>query len=225
MGSEMCIRDSMATAAAAVTLATALLLRFGRDIFVQLQENAITDPLTGIFNRRGFELALEESLDRGPDMPISLILCDIDAFKRINDHHGHAVGDEVIARVAEIFEHYAGSSRQVACRLGGEEFALAIIKSRAGDAVQLAETIRQDIACQAVRAGNEIVRCTASFGVAQRIKGESLRSLLVRADRALYTSKEQGRNRVSLRTEEAIDQLKSARWTPRDDTARLTQTG
>jgi two-component system, cell cycle response regulator len=155
---------------------------------------ASTDGLTGIANRRSFEEALGRDVSKAirTDGQLSLVMLDIDHFKQLNDVHGHVVGDRVLRRVAEILDREARGSDMVA-RYGGEEFVMIISGLGEADAVAAAERLRTAIELDA----NE-PRVTASFGVAT-YPDDSMdgSSLLESADTALYSSKREGRNRVT----------------------------
>ena len=159
-----------------------------------LYTRAVQDGLTGLWTKRHFmsesRMAMESARRYGD--PLSLIMVDIDHFKKVNDTHGHVTGDKVLQGVAEILlKKVRGGT---AFRYGGEEMAVLLPKSEAAAAVAVAERLRAAIEARKI-AG---IRVTASFGVAQW--DESLveaGELVERADRALYASKENGRNRVT----------------------------
>jgi diguanylate cyclase (GGDEF)-like protein len=158
---------------------------------------AVTDPLSGLFNRRYFHERLEEELDRArrQNSTVTLLMIDIDDFKGINDRFGHLAGDLVIRGVGDILKR---SVRRfdLCTRFGGEEFAIVMPGSDPENAVPVAERICQRI--EGFRtADSELaeLRVTASIGmaVAQGISG---RELIARADHALYDAKQAGKNRV-----------------------------
>ncbi len=153
------------------------------------------DELTGLLNRRGFWDAVQ--LDpNGAVLTGSLIVCDIDHFKHVNDTYGHAVGDLVIQRLARELEHVIGELGYVA-RFGGEEFVAFLPNSSIGQTVALAETVRSCFAVEdwaIIGVGHAV---TVSCGVCAIIRGEmSLDDAIDRADGALYLAKNSGRNRV-----------------------------
>jgi diguanylate cyclase (GGDEF)-like protein len=156
------------------------------------------DHLTGAWSRRAFfgraERAHADAVRAG--RPLSLLIFDVDHFKAINDTHGHAVGDRVLA---DLVARTGTVLRGDACaRLGGEEFAVLLPHSDADAAVQLAEALRRTLEQAAVAgADGAAVRYTVSVGTASLDDGESLASLLQRADAALYAAKRGGRNRVA----------------------------
>jgi diguanylate cyclase (GGDEF)-like protein len=157
------------------------------------RQDARTDVLTGLLNRRALFDAFSER-----DLPpfTSLVVFDLDDFKAINDGHGHAVGDEVIRRFAEALRGEVRAVDTVA-RLGGEEFAVVLPRSRSASAVQVAERVRRAFGEVAVAAGGVPLRCTVSAGVASAAAGgEPFSEVLRRADAAMYVAKRNGRNRV-----------------------------
>lgn len=162
-----------------------------------LRQLATRDSLTGACNRRQFlELAARE-VDRAGRYvrPVSLLMLDIDRFKRINDTHGHPAGDEVLRALVAC----AGRSLRrtdVLGRVGGEEFAVLLPETEAPDALRIAERIRADVEGLAVPYEGKELRLTVSIGHAQTRGGRSLEELLKLADDALYEAKRTGRNRV-----------------------------
>ncbi len=161
----------------------------------ELETLAKRDPLTGIANRRAFMDWFESQFAsaKREGTVLSCVMADIDHFKRINDTHGHATGDEVIRRLAELLAPTVRSSDAV-CRYGGEEFCIVLTDVESEEATQVAERLRE----KARSPGFARVPFTVSFGVASTASGAStLAELLEQADRALYASKEGGRNRVT----------------------------
>ena len=164
----------------------------------RLREQANRDPLTGLFNRRYLQETMERELARcqREQTPLSVILIDIDRFKRINDRHGHQAGDEVIKQLAGLL---ASEARQedVACRYGGEEFLLLMPKMPLVAARERAERWRRRFASMAVRAGSQDVTATLSAGIAEfPTHGRSGAELTRCADLALYQAKSAGRDQV-----------------------------
>lgn len=154
------------------------------------EEEARYDPLTGALNRFGGEKLLSEL----GEIPLSFIYIDIDHFKRVNDNHGHPMGDEVLKHmVSEVLRHCDSLCRLV--RWGGEEFVLVCLHYEQGKALALAERLRA--ALVGYPHWPRGLKITASFGVAER-RGDPLESVLKRADEALYRAKKQGRNRVEV---------------------------
>ena len=164
------------------------------------EQAARTDALTGLLNRRAFMEKAEEALAHAVRYghPLSLIMIDLDHFKRVNDEHGHAVGDAVLVGFARRMELQIRVV-DVLARLGGEEFVLLLPNVALKDAGLLAERMRNALASSGFAwAGGEL-HCSASFGVAQLRAGDRVLSYwMARADAALYQAKAKGRNRVEL---------------------------
>lgn len=163
---------------------------------------ALTDPLTGALNRRGFEMQFSRLLieSEAPRSGISLIMLDIDHFKKINDTHGHLFGDKVIRGVAEVLKANVKGKDAIA-RLGGEEFGVLLPETSLAGAQALADKIRLMVEKGRIRrqdGKDEVGGITVSLGVAELNPDEDTAAFLNRADQALYFSKENGRNRVSL---------------------------
>ncbi|HEX8353134.1 MAG TPA: sensor domain-containing diguanylate cyclase [Pyrinomonadaceae bacterium] len=182
-------------------------------LFQQMQHQALTDGLTGCFNRRFFEIQLERDLHLATRMrqPVSLILLDIDHFKRVNDTHGHDAGDAALRILANALrEEVRGVD--TAARYGGEEFAIILPQAGPEGAQVVAERLRSRIERTEVPG----VGCiTASLGVATFPGDASSRELLVTsADRALYQAKRTGRNRVCSTADLPPDDLFSAPYEP-----------
>jgi diguanylate cyclase (GGDEF)-like protein len=153
-----------------------------------------TDHLTGVFNRRGLEESLQLVLNERRDnqTPIALIMFDLDHFKSINDTYGHLMGDEVLIKVAQLVQQQIRHN-DIFARWGGEEFVIVCKDATARQAEILAEKIREYISNY--HFDNDL-NITASFGVADISSNESLESLFVNADLALYQAKNNGRNKV-----------------------------
>jgi diguanylate cyclase (GGDEF)-like protein len=167
----------------------------------RLEELSFDDPLTGIANRRQFDetLRAEWSRARRTRAPLALVFIDIDWFKALNDTHGHHVGDECLKSVANYLNDSVQRASDLVARIGGEEFALILPNTQLHIAAQFAERLRHGIAGLAIRhdaAPNGML--TASFGVVSVIPdGDAMPEEAVKAaDRALYTAKAEGRNRV-----------------------------
>lgn len=170
-----------------------LLLVMMRDTTAEMVARSETDPLSSVFNRRGFEHHAQAALARDDD--VVLIAADLDHFKQINDNFGHAAGDGVIARFAAMLIETAPAGAIVG-RVGGEEFAVLLPAAHLSDGRLYAEAIRA--AFSAIEGADLGIdsRVSASFGVAQRMPPESLSDLHQRADTALYRAKAGGRNQV-----------------------------
>jgi len=168
----------------------------------RLYEAAITDGLTGLYVRRFALHRLREEIRRARRYgnELSLVMCDIDHFKTINDTWGHPVGDRVLVKVAEIISAQLRIEVDVAGRYGGEEFLLVLPQTRLASGVIAAERLRAAIESAAIEHGaDNPLKVTMSFGLAQLDLqgGESFEDLIARADAAMYESKETGRNRVT----------------------------
>jgi diguanylate cyclase (GGDEF)-like protein/PAS domain S-box-containing protein len=163
-----------------------------------LRRLSVTDSLTGISNRRHFLELAEREVTRGRRYthPVSLLLLDIDHFKRINDTYGHAVGDEALRAFTRACLASLRTT-DVLGRLGGEEFAVLLPETGMPAASQVAERIRREVAAVVVDAHGEAVRFTVSIGAATWQGGApSVDALISCADEALYRAKGRGRNRV-----------------------------
>jgi diguanylate cyclase len=165
------------------------------------REEALLDPLTGILNRRGFDTELTRLCHAAAEqgLAFSLIMMDIDFFKRINDSYGHPFGDQVIRAIGQALSQLT-QRKDAAARYGGEEFALLLPETPLAGAREVAERVRATIARGSIRSadGELVDNITLSAGVAQHLRGEHPDSLIARADRALYASKRAGRNRVTV---------------------------
>jgi len=167
------------------------------------REEALVDGLTGLANRRGFDLALTACLQQ--DLPSGhgpcLLMIDLDRFKRLNDTHGHLFGDKVLAGVGEMLRANV-KGKDTAARFGGEEFAVILPRTPRGGAVGLAEALRALVAASRIRTSGSkqllIGNITVSIGIADYVAGESAAEFIARADQALYAAKGEGRNRVNL---------------------------
>lgn len=167
-----------------------------------LVERSTTDKLTGLKNRRYFEETLEEHITRFGEQGrfFSLLMLDIDHFKRVNDTLGHQVGDDVLERMGSILRYHC-REQDIAARYGGEEFVMILPDINVTESIWIAENLRHEIAGAAWDAGiMNVMGCiTASVGIATYTGADpdSGAALLQKADQALYASKEQGRNRVT----------------------------
>ncbi|QFY44390.1 GGDEF domain-containing protein [Candidatus Methylospira mobilis] len=169
---------------------------------MRVRQDSLEDSLTGLANRRGFDEALASLLSESSAGAFNccLVMADIDHFKKINDTYGHLFGDKVIQAVAELLKRNV-SDEDVPARYGGEEFAVLLPKISPEGARALAEAVRVAVASCRIRredSNEQIGNFTISLGVARYIRGESSTDFLNRADKALYTSKSQGRNRVTV---------------------------
>jgi len=173
-----------------------------RDHLEQVRRDATTDALTSLANRKAFDDELEracnEALEKGE--PLSLAVLDIDHFKQFNDNWGHQTGDQVIRYVSSVIGRMAPPPR-FAARYGGEEFAMIFPRERAEEVLQTLEDIREEISSRSLKrrsTNDDLGAITVSAGLAELMTGESMESLIGRADEALYASKRNGRNRVTI---------------------------
>lgn len=168
----------------------------------RIQEMAIRDELTGLYNRRHAVERMIKIREMANRNALDFVVCyvDLDFFKAVNDSFGHHIGDEVLRDFSALLrEHLTG--RDFAARLGGEEFLLVLVKSDMEQALKLAEKVRT--AAMALRFSEPQLSITASMGVASFSVGESLDHLLARADDALYQAKKSGRNRICQAADES----------------------
>jgi diguanylate cyclase len=164
-------------------------------------EEALTDALTGLTNRKGLSKVIDKALASAEELNSypCVLMMDIDHFKKINDTYGHLLGDRVIKVVAETIKNQV-KGKDTAARYGGEEFCVILPETALKDAVKLAENIRLAIEKTRIKRASdnaEICRVTISVGVARCNVEETITALFERADGALYQSKNDGRNRVT----------------------------
>jgi diguanylate cyclase (GGDEF)-like protein len=162
----------------------------------ELERLAATDKLTGIFNRAKLEECLNSEIKESRRLghALSLMICDIDHFKKVNDTYGHDVGDIVLKMLAETVKKHIRET-DIFARWGGEEFVVLMPGADTRGARVLAEKLREEIE---IRSFGEAGRITISFGVAQLRSEDSIVSLVKKADDALYKAKKNGRNRVEI---------------------------
>ncbi|WP_434580333.1 GGDEF domain-containing protein [Pseudomonas sp. Z5-35] len=162
-------------------------------------QSALRDPLTGTGNRIAMDQTLEREIDmaRRHMQPLSLLMLDIDHFKRINDSHGHGVGDEVLKAVADSIKHQLRNVDMV-FRFGGEEFLILLSNTSRDAAALVGERLRYAAQAQDYFAAGTRIELTVSLGCATLLPAESAESLLRRADSALYVAKREGRNRLAM---------------------------
>lgn len=174
-----------------------------REALDRSRAEAITDPLSQLLNRKGFEDAMQNMLaaPAPPGKAHCLVLLDIDHFKRVNDNHGHPVGDSVIQTLGVLLNRVAKAPGISAARVGGEEFALLLAQATLTQATQLAQTLRSLVSATKIRKrGTQevVVTITISVGVAACGPNDDAASLMAAADAALYRSKAGGRDRVTV---------------------------
>ncbi|PRD44434.1 GGDEF domain-containing protein [Phyllobacterium phragmitis] len=189
------------TIGAALSVANGLfvLTILTRDLVGDMAARSETDMLSHLLNRRGFEVRGEVAVAqaRRSGLPLSLVACDLDSFKAINDTYGHGLGDHVIRAFAASLQEIA-SQRDIVARIGGEEFAIVLPGMSIQTARLFAENARTNFSSRRVAGLPAESRFTASFGVAKLQSGDALSDLMRRADNALYDAKKSGRNCVRL---------------------------
>jgi diguanylate cyclase (GGDEF)-like protein len=163
----------------------------------QLESMASTDQLTGLLNRHAIHASLEQLVARYArhGHPFSLILGDLDKFKRVNDSYGHNVGDEVLIETASRLNGHVRTG-DIVCRWGGEELLVVLPDTEQASALAVAEKLRCAVGGAPMKAGGHDIKQTISFGVTCYHNGEHIDATIMRADRALYLAKQGGRNRV-----------------------------
>ncbi len=158
---------------------------------------ATLDPLTETLNRRSFvELSRQQlALSHRTLRPVSALICDIDHFKNINDKHGHHAGDKMICALVQVARDTLRTGDSIG-RWGGEEFVILLPHTALQGAVQLAGRLNARFAAHSFSYENKTLAATISIGVAENLDNEDIQDTIIRADKALYRAKEQGRNRV-----------------------------
>lgn len=184
-------------------------IAFGIDAITDIKKMADTDVLSGLLNRRGFELEASKIIElaKAKNTPLVLIVADLDKFKNINDKYGHITGDEVIHTFGKLMRRLC-RKEDLAGRMGGEEFCILLNSSDLNMGRLIAGTLRQEISSQEFQKDNEIFSVTASFGISELKHDDTYNSLFSKADEELYKAKNMGRNQV--RPKRANFILKSA---------------
>lgn len=167
----------------------------------RMRKEAMTDSLTKLANRKAFDTALQRIAAEAEeeDVTFSLLMMDIDHFKSFNDNFGHQVGDQVLRLVAQTLTDGV-KGRDVAARYGGEEFAIILPETGMKGGVLVGDALRRAVANKEVinrNTGDKLGRITLSGGVGEYIPGEPIEELIARADAALYTAKNNGRNQIA----------------------------
>lgn len=158
-----------------------------------LDKLASIDPLTGLYNRRSMDVFLHQAIESGGGF--SLIMCDIDNFKKVNDTYGHDFGDIVLREVAQITQQQVSTNGYV-CRWGGEEILILIngsVKEKTG---RIAENIRRNVANHVFELNNKWIHCTLTLGIATHKEGDTVEETITNADYNLYCGKRNGKNMV-----------------------------
>ncbi len=177
----------------------------------ELVNQAVTDPLTGLFNRRKFQSLIKSSIEsvEQSNESLSLLVADVDYFKKINDKYGHDVGDKVLQEIAIRLTEGIRKS-DIICRIGGEEFAIFCYQAGSQDAYNIAEKLRLLIETTEIKINDNTLKITMSIGIATPGVGAALHCpdcLYRQADIALYSSKSTGRNRVTHFHEVDLDDI------------------
>lgn len=187
-------------------LAVFALFMVASDLSDDMKELAVSDQLTGLLNRRGFgeRSAAAYATARRSDEVVAIIMTDIDRFKTINDDFGHAAGDDALCHFAEILNTKRRADDVVA-RIGGEEFALILPGTSLDDAIRIADELCHRVQESRFDVDGKPAPMTASFGVSiLSAKDTCLTDAIIRADKALYRSKREGRNRVDLESSQKL---------------------
>jgi diguanylate cyclase len=179
-----------------------------REALENVRAEALTDPLTGIANRKHFEDMLIKSIDEAQagKAPLALVVIDIDEFKRFNDTYGHLTGDQVLRLVGMTMRDHVKTSATLA-RFGGEEFAIILPGAGLAEARATAEQIRQSVMARELikrSTGESLGKVTVSLGVASFRSGDTGSTLLERADQCMYAAKRSGRNRTVTSAEHQV---------------------
>jgi diguanylate cyclase (GGDEF)-like protein len=174
------------------------------ELFQEVRENSVRDGLTGCFNRKAAIEVMDAELRRArrSQMPVSMVMFDLDFFKDVNDKHGHLCGDAVLAAVGSRMNAVLRGS-DLKCRYGGEEFLILLPDTPLAGARRVAETLRRDLEEHPVQWHEEMVVVTGSFGITGITPGEVDTKIIIgRADAALYRAKEAGRNCIRVAEEQ-----------------------
>jgi diguanylate cyclase len=197
-------------------------LSASREEINQLQENlatvrneSLTDPLTGLANRKHFDDQLDKTVEAAAERsePLSMVMIDIDHFKSFNDTWGHLIGDQVLRLVAMSLKQNV-KGQDIAARYGGEEFAVILPNTVLRSALTVADHIRRAVMSKELMkrsTGQNLGRVTISLGVATLRKGDTPQALIARADGCLYAAKRNGRNRVICETDPEVAQVSESK--------------
>lgn len=176
-----------------------------QDTLETVRNESLTDALTSLSNRKFFDSSMTRLLEQAmsSNQPFSLLMADVDHFKKFNDTYGHQTGDQVLRLVAQAIK-YNVKGRDVAARYGGEEFAILLPETIGESALRVAENVRVGVMGKDLvkrSTGEKLGRVTISIGVAAWRTGDTAQTLMERADSALYLAKHNGRNRVQCETD------------------------
>ena len=190
------MREQLAESNRKINEAGEKIARLEKELEMARQEKSV-DPLTKVYNRGYFDTRLEEAVkdfSRSGE-PCCLIMMDIDHFKDFNDTYGHQAGDQVLRKVAELIKESVRASDTVA-RYGGEEFGVILYRSILKDAMKMAEKIRKNVGEHEFGVLDKTIHVTVSLGVTAFTGSDKTETIVQRADKGLYSAKEQGRNRA-----------------------------
>ena len=167
---------------------------------IKLKELAATDPLTGLYNRREYEMLFGHEMERArrTNSPLSVCIVDLDHFKKVNDTYGHAAGDEVLRRMADLFRSKL-RSMDIVGRLGGEEFIILLPETTIDQASMVGNRLLGALSTTDIQTSAATLRVSATIGITQLYPNDrDVNVIIQRADAALYKGKEAGRNRVEI---------------------------
>jgi diguanylate cyclase (GGDEF)-like protein len=170
------------------------------DLFREVREHSLRDPLTGCFSRPHAMDVIDAELRRArrSQLPVSIVMFDLDHFKDVNDRYGHLCGDTVLATVGKRMRDVLRGS-DLKCRYGGEEFVVLLPETPLHGARRVAETLRRELGDRPIPWAGEAIMITASFGITQALPGEvNIQALISRAESALFRAKDEGRNCVRI---------------------------
>jgi diguanylate cyclase (GGDEF)-like protein len=207
IGFSLCAATSISAAlSGALSYRSALLMRELSLTRCELSRLSQTDQLTGLLNRRGFDVAAVAALTAANEAGRSAVafMCDIDHFKSVNDRFGHDAGDKVLVAVADVLRQLVGEGETLVARYGGEEFAALMVGITREQAERHAEEIRRACAATEVRVGAASLRVTISIGFTLSRGEIDLARMMRTADRALYAAKRHGRDRVEQADERSL---------------------
>ncbi len=202
VGSSYWTSAVYASSILSATLGISVIFATILDLTAALQADRDTDALTGLYNRRGLDLKMRALLGRTTSRPVTLIICDIDHFKRVNDQFGHHCGDEVLKAFAQTLRDCVRPDDLVA-RIGGEEFVILVPKMALGDGIGFAERVRTAVATADLCHIAPGLTVTCSLGMVEVRPGEEPWEAMRRADKLLYDAKSSGRNRTFCEQREA----------------------
>ena len=182
-----------------------------RDSLDTIRYESLMDDLTTLANRKHFDRSLEQAMEEAEESgePLSLLMTDIDHFKKFNDTFGHQTGDQVLRLVAVAVKQNV-KGQDVPCRYGGEEFAVVLPKTNLRQAVAVAENIRKAVMAKELikrSTGENLGRITISIGCSTYVPGDTAQDLIERADQCLYAAKHGGRNLVKCETDPDVTLL------------------